>query len=121
MRAQIGCHQEEWHARIAPPQKINTSVGDPVGGMVFLFVRPRAGNPAVAVQSCVRHICIGSEFLFQPVKIIICHKLGLAVGNASVPGTMEISVVELYIVKTEIIAKRMYMHLSHTLGIVSGF
>ena len=43
------------------------------------------------------------------------------IGNAAIAGTVEISVMEINIVESQIIAQRVNVHLSHALGIITGF
>ena len=62
-----------------------------------------------------------TKLLLQPVKIVVGNKLGFPVWDTSVACGVEIPVMQIHVVETEIIPERMDMHLSYTLGIVPGF
>ena len=89
--------------------------------MVFLVVHPRPCEIAVAVDPSICHIRGNAQLLLEPVEIVVGDKLGLTVRNAPVSGRMEITVVQVDIVKSQVVPQWMDMHLADTLRIVSGF
>ena len=121
MRSQIGYGQEERSVRISSPQEIDTPFCHPVCGMIFFLIYPRPGDPAVALQPCIRNICIDPLFLFQPVEVIVSLLLRLFPWSTHISGSMKVAVAELYILISQVISQRMHMHLSHAVGLVSAF
>lgn len=121
MRPQIRSHQEERLPWITSAEKVKASVRYPVGGMVFFFVYPWPCDPAVAVKSGICYIGVCAEFLLQPVKVIIGNKLRLPVRYASIARAVQITVVEIYMIETEVVAERMNVHFPYALGIVPCF
>ena len=101
-------------------RNIQTPVCDPVGRVIFFFMDPGSRQIAVAVYAGVCYVSIGSQLLLQPVKVVVSHELGFPVWNRAVPGAVEISVVKVYIMESQKIAKGMDMHLSNALGVISG-
>ena len=120
VRTEIGGHEEKGLPGIPSSEKIQTPVCDPVGRVIFFFMDPGPRQIAVAVYAGVCYVSIGSQLLFQPVKVVVSHELGFPVWNRAVPGAVEISVVKVYIMESQKIAKGMDMHLSNTLSVISG-
>src|SRR5699024_404914 len=82
---------------------------------------PRSCEVAVAVDARVRHIGSDPELLLEPVEIVVCHELRFLIRHASVSCCVEITVMEVHVIKTEIISQRMHMHLSDALSVISSF
>ena len=119
MGTQVGRHEEEGPARISSSQEIEAPVCNPVGRMIFFLVHPGTGQVAVAVDSGVGDICADSQVLLEPVEVIVCDKLGFPVGDACVSRAVKVSVVQFHVVKAEIIAEWVDVHLSDALCVVS--
>ena len=120
MGFQVRCHKKKRALPISATEKIDSSVCYPVCRMSFLRINPRSGDPTIALQACICYICIHTALISQPVKIVICLTLRFSIGNFTVSIGVQIPVVELHIVKSQIIPQRMYVHLSYALGIVPG-
>ena len=121
MGTHIRHHQEKGLFPVPTAQKINCPGRNPVCRMERLFINPRSGNPRIAFQTGIRNICLNSFFLFQPVKIIICDLLSFIIGNRLPPIRPQITIMQLYIMKSHQIAQRVHVHFSYTLRIISGF
>ncbi len=88
--------------------------------MIFFLVHPRTGQIAVAINTGICHVGGDAKLLLQPVEIVVCHKLRFPVRDACVAGGVEISVVKVHMVESEIIPEWMDMHLADTFRIVPG-
>ena len=104
VRPQVGGHQEERLPGIPAPQKVKAPVGNPVGGMVFFFMRPGPCKKAVAVNAGIGNVGVCAQFLLKPVEIVVCYKLGFLIRNTGITGTVEITVMQVHIVEAQIIS-----------------
>ena len=121
MRTHKAGHQEKRLTRVAAAQKVDGAGCHPVGGMIFLLIRPRACRPTVAVHAGIRHVTLNALFVFQPVEIVVGDELVFGIGHVGITILMQITVVQLYMVKAQIIAQRMHMHFSDTFGVIARF
>ena len=120
MWAQIGSHQEKWQVRVSPAQEIQAAVRHPVGGMIFFLINPWPCHPGIAFHSGVRHIAADPLFLLKPVKIVVHHLLILMISDRRVTVIVQVTVMQLHIVKAQIVSERVHMHFPHALGIISS-
>ena len=88
--------------------------------MIFFLVHPRTGQIAVAINAGICHVGGDAKLLLQPVEIVVCHKLRFPVRDACVAGGVEISVVKVHMVESEIIPEWMDMHLADALSVIAG-
>ena len=112
-------HEEEGLASVSPSEKIQTFRSHPVGWVVFFFVNPGSGHPAVAVKAGVRHIRRGTQIVFQPPVVVVRPALIFKAGSIRPAVGVEIPVVEPHVVKAQIVSQGMDVHLAHTLSIIS--
>ena len=121
MWAQIGSHQEKRQVRVSPAQEIQAAVRHPVGGMIFFLINPWPCHPGIAFHSGVRHIAADPLFLLKPVKIVVRHLLILMISDRRVTVIVQVTVMQLHIVKAQIVSERVHMHFPHALGVISRF
>ena len=120
MGTQIGGHQKKRQIRVSPAQEIQAAVRHPVGGMVFFLINPGPCHPGIAFHSGVRHVAADPLFLLEPVKIIVRHLLVLMISDRGITIIVQVAIVQLHIVKTQIVSERVHVHFPHALGIISS-